>query len=194
MIGIWSRHVSALRDERTVIRCIVVNSCAQRSALGLLARSLLGNTLMTMPSEKTRYRQQRPAMPWFDLPDFSDGTAPHTILPNVFRSVLVLKAREPCLAWIDSIEPAIGARIRANPEWQRNCILIPGYDSLPSAEPWLRAWCHLIMADHLTPYTQTVAMWPADRSWDTFITWFDLDLIVGVRDLGSDPLEAKIWD
>ena len=166
----------------------------QRSVLGLLARSLLGNTLMTMPSEKTRYQAKRLAMPWFDLPDFSNGTAPHTILPIVSRSVLVLKAREPYLAWIDSVDPAICARIRANPEWQRDCVLIPGYDSLSSAETWLRAWCHLIIANHLAPYTPTIAMWPADRSWNTFIAWFDLDLIVGVRDLGSDPLKATIWD
>ena len=147
-----------------------------------------------MPSEKMRYCQQRLATPWFDLPDFSDGTAPHTILPWVSRSVLVLKDREPCLAWIDIVDPAIGARMRANPAWQRTCVLIPGYDCLPSAESWLRAWCHLIMAEHLVLYTRTVAMWPADQSWETFIAWFDLDLIVGVRDLGSDPLKATIWD
>ncbi len=146
-----------------------------------------------MSSEKMRY-SRRQVEPWFEMPDLSDKLAPDTILPSVNRSVLTLQAKEPYLAWIDHIEPAAGARIRANPDWQRSSVLIPAYSSLTAAEPWLRAWCHLIMAEHLTAFTSVIAQWPVDRSWNTFTAWFALDLIVGVRDLGDAPLVARTAD
>ncbi len=142
-----------------------------------------------VPSEKSRYLNRKPE-PWFNLPDLSDGVAPHRILPSVYRSVLVLQAREPFLAWVDQVAPDDGARLRANPTWQRHAILIPGSTDLADAEPWLREWCHLILAECMSWYTPLVRQWPEDRSWATLTAWFDLDLISGLRDLGSDPLQA----
>ena len=142
-----------------------------------------------VPSEKMRYLNRTPK-PWFELPDLSDGIAPDRILPGVSRSVLLLKAREPYLAWVDQVAPLHGAQLRANPAWQRQAILIPSCNTLADAEPWLREWCHLIMAECLVWYTPEVRRWPADRSWDTFTVWFDRELINGVRDLSSDPLRA----
>jgi len=136
-----------------------------------------------------RYLIRKPE-PWFQLPDLSDGVAPDRILPSVYRSVLVLRAREPYLAWVDQVAPEDGARLRANPAWQRHAILIPSSSTMAEAEPWLREWCHLILSECMSWCTPLVRQWPEDRSWSTFAAWFDCDLISGVRDLGSDPLRA----
>ena len=142
-----------------------------------------------VPSEKTRYANRK-REPWFQLPDLSDGVAPDRILPGIYRSVLILHDREPYLAWVDQVAPEAGTRLRANPVWQRHAILIPGSTTLAAAEPWLREWCHLILAECMSWYTPQVRQWPEDRSWTTFVAWFDLDLIPDLRDLGSDPLRA----
>jgi len=136
-----------------------------------------------------RYLDRKPE-PWFELPDLSDGVAPHRILPVANRSVLVLYAQEPYLAWIDQTNPAQGALLRANPAWQRTAMLIPCCSTEAAAEPWLREWCHLILAEYLSWYTNQISLWPQDRSWNTFTAWFDYDLITRLRDLDNDPLRA----
>lgn len=143
-----------------------------------------------MPSEKMRYMNRKPE-PWFDLPYLSNGASPHRILSGVYRNVLLLYAKEPYLAWIDQVDPGQGARLRDHPEWQRYAILISCRNTLAEAEPWLREWCHLILAEFMSCYTSIIQEWPEDRSWSTFTAWFDLDLVTsGLRDLGSDPLRA----
>lgn len=142
-----------------------------------------------MPSQKTRYLSRK-REPWFQLPDLSDGVAPDRILPSVHRSALILRYREPYLAWVDQVAPEAGARLRANPAWQRYGVLVPSCTTLADAEPWLMEWCHLILEDCLSWYTPLVRQWPEDRSWATFTAWYDLDLIPVLRDLGSEPIRA----
>jgi hypothetical protein len=116
------------------------------------------------------------------------------ICPRAARSVLVLQCREPFLAWACAMRPMWADSLRTQRLWQRWTYLIPGFESLPTAEPWLREWCHLIFADSLNHYSQVIAEWPVDRSWATFTAWFELDLVVGVRDVGCHPLKAEIDD
>ena len=67
--------------------------------------------------------------------------------------------------------------------------LVPEHDSDEEARGFLEKYCVKIFEELLDGWFRVPSAWPADRSFDTFVHWFEYSLHSVIVDLGDAPLK-----
>jgi hypothetical protein len=104
----------------------------------------------------------------------------------VNRAVVVLRPRAPYVAWANGFE---GPKL-AEDEYGRmaSVFLVPEGGTDEETLAYVRAHCRFMFEHELAAWMTDEGMWPADRTWEAFQAWFDVEIHDVVVDLGRDPL------
>lgn len=106
-------------------------------------------------------------------------------MDHVNRMAVVVFLREPFIDWLNSINPD-------NPVWveslaeRGNVYLIPEFSDMVEAQAHVEDIFDEIFANELAEWHPDSSLWPADRTYDMFMEWFDLVFDVAVFDTVGD--------
>jgi len=106
------------------------------------------------------------------------------------RAVVVVRPKDAYRDWAMGIDSEAARAWEAEGGWT-NAYLIPDFDNEDDAWDWLEAECATIFEMELGAWHDDADEWPADRSWETFLDWFDLELIEMAWDLVDEPLSSS---
>jgi len=107
------------------------------------------------------------------------------------RATMVVRPRQPYADWADSIDDD---DIRLSLEEHRadpTAYLIPVVEDVEQAEEILVACWPLLFENELESWCVDEEAWPADRSLDMFLEWFEVELHSTVVDIAAEPLEGE---
>jgi hypothetical protein len=109
---------------------------------------------------------------------------------EINRGLMLVRPRQPFLDWIRSIDEA--PEILELEDIQDDCTtyLVPEFDSADD-EPAVIAWCwDVVFEQELFSWFTDESLWPANRTQDMFMEWFEIEFNTLVFDLVDDlPLE-----
>lgn len=121
-----------------------------------------------------------------------DGDAGRNAVWFINRGVVVVRPREPYVAWVNSVGdddvPLKLQELRAEPD----AFLIPEFDTRDESLEWLEEGCGLIFEMQLDAWETDEQRWPQDRSWSVFQEWFDVEFIEIAWDLVAEPLSSAM--
>ena len=106
------------------------------------------------------------------------------------RSVLVIRVREPFLAWLQGLpdpNPDPGLTLELMNEDPSAYLVPPWEDEEDRGEILLQCFAMLFEAQLEGWWTQEDD-WPTERGFETFLEWFDPQWCSMVEDLVDDPL------
>ena len=105
----------------------------------------------------------------------------------VNRSVLIVRAKQPFLDWLQSLpDPANITLDEVNHD--NTAYLIQDYESDNEREKILAHCYDLILEDQLAGWWKDATDWPEIRDLETFKEWFDTEFHSLVIDLVDGPL------
>lgn len=105
------------------------------------------------------------------------------------RSAVIVRAREPFMAWLQSLPESKETSLDRLNEINA-AYLLPAYADDRERERILAQCFKLIFEDQLAAWWLDTRDWPQRRDRETFNTWFDLEFRTLVHDLVDGPL----WD
>jgi len=108
------------------------------------------------------------------------------------RATMVVRPRQPYVDWADSIDDDEGARLTLEEHREDpTAYLIPVVDDVEQAEEILVACWPLLFENELESWCTEDEAWPADRTLEMFLDWFDVELHSTVVDIAADPIEGE---
>ena len=108
-------------------------------------------------------------------------------MKEVNRSVIVVRAKEPFLQWINSLpDPGNFALDEVNRD--STAFLLPEYEDDSEMEKLLRCYYSFIFEEQLYDWWRDQDAWPQKRNLKIFKEWFDVDFHCMVFDLVEKPL------
>ncbi len=104
------------------------------------------------------------------------------------RAAVVVKLGQPFVDWINSIDPSDEKSLlnieEAN---QDRTVYLIGDDHAEDLDNWLAANFERIFMSELADWCMDEALWPKNRSFDTFLAWCVIECHTVVVDtLGGD--------
>jgi hypothetical protein len=109
---------------------------------------------------------------------------------EINRGLMLVRPKQPFLDWIRSVDEA--PEILELEDIQDDCTtyLVPEFDSSDD-EPAVIAWCwDVVFEQELFSWFTDESLWPANRTQDMFMEWFEIEFNSLVFDLVDDlPLE-----
>ncbi len=113
---------------------------------------------------------------------------------EVNRGVLVLKAKEPYLDWVNATDDE--GVVRTLDEVSQDCTayLTPEIEDDDELRGLLEQIYDLLFELELVGWVQDEAQWPANRDFPTFLEWFDVEFHSMVLDLAEGELEVVADD
>jgi hypothetical protein len=105
------------------------------------------------------------------------------------RDLLVVRPREPFLEWVRSVfeDEPLDAGVTVG--WTGS-FLIPEFDADEDYLAWLSQNCDLIFEMMVSAWARPPELWPEDRSWEAFQSWFEFERIETTWDLVDEPLSS----
>lgn len=123
--------------------------------------------------------------------------APH--IERLDRCVLVVTPREPLVDWVrrlaarrhppNDTEPFTLEEARA---YHRTAYLVPAAEDPHDIEGWIEENFDLVFEQQLFSLESDRRRWPRIRTLDTFVDWFDMELLDAPIDLVDAPLTARM--
>lgn len=68
--------------------------------------------------------------------------------------------------------------------------LIPEFDMTEDSRTWIREHCDTFFEIQLNEWYTDPSLWPAERGWETFSAWFEVEFIDIAWDLVDAPLSS----
>ena len=105
------------------------------------------------------------------------------------RGVLVVRPRQPFVDWVCSFDQDGPV----DPEDARdsvNSFLVPEFDDPGETADWVEANIETVFEIMLNDWVMDPEHWPADRGWDAFEEWFELEFVELAWDLVDEPLSS----
>lgn len=103
------------------------------------------------------------------------------------RAVVVLRHREPFAAWARGVH---GGDAEDYEPWSE-AFLVPEFDDEDETWSWIEEHHTLFFEIELDGWSTDRESWPAQRSWELFQEWFELELIEIAWDLVDAPLSSE---
>jgi hypothetical protein len=122
--------------------------------------------------------------------DDPDDDDPYPLSDLDFASAFMLCAREPFEEWVRGVE-GLG------PDWtlpllsRCTAFITPELPRQEDADSWLQRHYAELFERQLEPWTDDEAQWPSDRSFETFLAWFDVVFSPNVDDLRDAHLPER---
>ncbi len=106
----------------------------------------------------------------------------------VNRSVLIVRPREPYLAWVHSLDEE-GKKFTLD-DLRRDCtaFLIPEIEEPADEEVFLERSCDALFEHLLAGWVNDPPVWPKNRELQVFRAWFDLEFSSLTLDLVEWPI------
>jgi hypothetical protein len=100
-------------------------------------------------------------------------------MDTIDRMAVVVLPREPVVDWVNEADPD-HLILLEDISWRGNVYLIPSFESLEEAEDHIEAVFDEIFCNELAGWVADEDKWPAKRTYDMFIEWFDViyDVVV----------------
>jgi len=105
------------------------------------------------------------------------------------RSAVIVTPAKPFLDWLHRVDPTSAELGLEDLRREATIYLAPEYDSDEEARGFLEKYCVEIFEEQLDGWFCVPAAWPADRSFDTFVHWFQYTLHSVIVDLCDTPLK-----
>ena len=106
---------------------------------------------------------------------------------EVNRSVIVVRAKEPFLQWLNSL-PDPGKFTLDDVNQDSSAFLLPEYEDDSEMEKLLERYYPFIFEEQLDGWWRDQDAWPKKRNLKIFKEWFDVDFYSMVFDLVEKPL------
>jgi len=95
------------------------------------------------------------------------------------RAALLLKYKEPAIAWINETDPMQGG-VKLTPEEVNSDLTVylisdEAADSPKTLEKWLKANLDVLFEAELEGWYTDPALWPKDRNYSLFKKWFEVE-------------------
>jgi hypothetical protein len=104
------------------------------------------------------------------------------------RSAVIVLPAQPFLDWLHRADPTSAALSLEDLRREPTTYLLPEYDTEEEARGYLREYGSEIFEEQLDGWYRAPSAWPVDRTFDTFIRWFECSFHSVLVDLCDDPL------
>jgi hypothetical protein len=105
---------------------------------------------------------------------------------------MIVRARQPYVDWAHSIDEAGDVFLSLEEHREdATAYLIPEVEDVEQAEEILAACWPLLFENELEAWCTDEEAWPADRTFEMFLEWFDVELHSTVVDVSAEPLEGE---
>jgi hypothetical protein len=104
------------------------------------------------------------------------------------RSAVIVMPAQPFLDWLHRADSTSAALSLEDLRREPTIYLLPEYGSEQEARGYLREYCSEIFEEQLDGWYRVPAAWPVDRTFDTFIRWFECSFHSVLFDLCDEPL------
>jgi hypothetical protein len=110
----------------------------------------------------------------------------------VNRATIVVRPRQPYVDWANSIDEDEETHLSLEEHREDpTAYLIPLVEDEEQAEEILVEGWPLLFENELESWCAEEEAWPADRSLEMFLEWFDVELHSTVVDVAADALEGE---
>jgi len=110
----------------------------------------------------------------------------------VNRATMVVRPRQPYVDWADSLDEDDENRLTLEEHREDStAYLIPTVEDVEEAEEILVTCWPLLFENELESWCADEDVWPADRTLEMFLDWFDVELHSNVVDIAADPIEGE---
>jgi hypothetical protein len=110
-------------------------------------------------------------------------------MDTINRSAVIVIPAKPFLDWLHRVDPTSADLSLEDLRGEATIYLLPEYDTEEEAHLYLSKHCREIFEEQLDGWYRVPSAWPADRSFDTFIRWFEYSFHSVIVDLSVDPLK-----
>jgi hypothetical protein len=104
------------------------------------------------------------------------------------RSAVIVMPEQPFLDWLHRVDPTSAELNLEDLRREPTIYLLPEYDTAEQARGYLREYCREIFEEQLDGWYRVPSVWPVDRTFDTFIRWFECRFHSLLVDVCDDPL------
>lgn len=104
------------------------------------------------------------------------------------RSAILVRPLKPYLDWAASLGDD---DLLPSSDDDRTVYLVPAFEDDEQAEEVLSRVCETIFENELFGWHTDEAAWPEDRSLETFLSWFEVEMDSVVEDLCAVPIHDE---
>jgi hypothetical protein len=104
------------------------------------------------------------------------------------RSAVIVMPAQPFLNWLHRVDPTSAELSLEDLRREPTIYLLPEYDTEEEARGYRREYCSEIFEEQLDGWYRVPPVWPVDRTFDTFIRWFECSFHSVLVDLCDEPL------
>jgi len=104
------------------------------------------------------------------------------------RSAVIVIPAQQFLDWLHRVDPTSAELKLEDLRREPTIYLLPEYDTEEEAHGYLREYGSEIFEEQLDGWYRVPSAWPVDRTFDTFISWFEWSFHSVLIDLCDDPL------
>ena len=112
-------------------------------------------------------------------------------MKEVNRSALVVKWKTPYVEWANGFDDG-GPKLNPEDNKSANIYLVSETETIGDTTAILRQVYNAIFESELSFWMTNEESWPKDRSFETFLQWFDVEFQEMVYDLVED--EILCWE
>jgi hypothetical protein len=107
---------------------------------------------------------------------------------TINRSAVIVMPAQPFLDWLHRADPTSAELKLEDLRQEPTSYLLPEYDTEEEERGYLREYCSEIFEEQLDGSYRVPTAWPVDRTFDTFIRWFECSFHSVLVDLCDEPL------
>jgi hypothetical protein len=111
-------------------------------------------------------------------------------MPDINRSLVVVKPKQPFLEWLNSLEEDDVDLTLEELQYDSSTYLVPEFET-DDEQMEILEWCYsYIFENELMAWYTYEPEWPDNRDLKKFLEWFEVEFHSNVTDLVTDePLE-----
>ncbi len=110
-------------------------------------------------------------------------------METINRSALIVTPAKPFLDWLHRVDSTSAEVSLEDLRREATIYLVPEYDSEEEARRFLENYCGEIFEEQLDGWFRVTSAWPVNRSFATFVRWFEYSFHSVIVDLCDGPLE-----
>jgi hypothetical protein len=118
----------------------------------------------------------------------AEDALPSGLIATVNRGAIILKVREPLVAWLNRLTPDVTWTLEQVNQ-QPHIYLVDDPDSDPDPLGLVRSMHEQLFEAELAGWSVDDSEWPQQRDWPLFQQWFECHYQSLVFDLGTTALE-----
>ncbi|MGE5496425.1 MAG: hypothetical protein ACM3Q2_00005 [Syntrophothermus sp.] len=110
---------------------------------------------------------------------------------SVDRHLLIIRPREPFLDWLKNIAPENQALTLSHLSHDNTAFMIPKHDMPEEDHRYIRSIFPDLFDMVLEEWVLDTDLWPADRTYEKFRDWFDLDIHSVLLDTSETEIQKE---